>query len=121
MKNIIMGSVLAVVAVTSLPANAAQSTICNAPNAATSGTAVTIGTFIKQGFTPKCSANVYLVGDDNSATLYKVGAASSKGRYTFGGSSAGGAVSAAGLICAGTPPACALTDAQAAATNAPNS
>ena len=121
MKNIIMGSVLAIAAVTSLSANAAVS-ICTGAGAATNGATVTASatSFVKQTFIPKCSANVFLTGDDASATLYKVGAASLKGRFTFGGSSAGGAVSSAGLACA-TAGACAQSDANAAAAAAPDS
>jgi hypothetical protein len=47
---------------------------------------------VKVAFTPKCSANVILTGDDVSATVYKVGAASVKGKTVFAGSSLGGAV-----------------------------
>lgn len=105
MKNIILGSVMAVAAVASLDANAASTvTFCNNMNVAGNATvAATSGTdFVKVAFTPKCSANVWLVGADESPLLYRVGAASSKGKSQFGGSSAGGAV---GRIdnCTNTP------------------
>lgn len=91
MKNVIMGSVLAVAAISSLSANAAN--ICTG-GGASDGAGVTAGTdaFVKVTFTPKCSANVFLNGDDVSPTIYKVGAASVKGKTIFAGSSLGGAV-----------------------------
>jgi hypothetical protein len=93
MKSVIMGSVLAVAAVSSLSANAAAVSICTG-GAATNGALVTSGAtqFVKVPFTPKCSANVILYGDDVSATVYKVGSASVKGKTVFAGSSLGGAV-----------------------------
>ncbi|WP_291995369.1 hypothetical protein [Candidatus Accumulibacter sp. ACC003] len=102
MKNVIMGSVLAVAAISSLSANAAEVTIC-AGGGAKDGAAVTAGTdFVKVAFTPKCSANVILSGDDVSATVYKVGAASVKGKTVFAGSSLGGAVGNVGT-CGASP------------------
>ena len=92
MKNVIMGSVLAVAAVTSLSANAATASVCTGA-AAANGQAVPPGTnFVKVGFTPKCSSNVILTYEDTSATVFKVGAASLKGKTVFAGSSLGGAV-----------------------------
>ena len=123
MKNIILGSVLAVVAVASLDANAAgTSTFCNAPNVAGNATATAAaGTdFVKVAFTPKCSANVFLVGADESPLLFRVGAASSKGKSFFGGSSAGGAVSRGG-DCTGTGGVCSATDATSGQTGASSS
>ncbi len=94
MKNVVMGSVLAIAAVTSLSANAA--TVCTG-GAATAGASFSAGTsFVKVAFTPKCSANVYLDGTESSATLFKVGAASAKGKNYFGGSTAGGSVATYG-------------------------
>jgi len=120
MKNIILGSVLAVVAVATLDANAAgTSTFCNNPNAAGNGIATAAaGTdFIKVAFTPKCSANVILIGADENALLFRVGSASTKGKSYFGGSSAGGAVARQG-DCAGT---CDATKADAGRTAASSS
>jgi hypothetical protein len=99
MKNVIMGSVLAVAAISSLSANAAN--ICTG-GVAGDGAPVTSGAnaFVKVAFTPKCSANVFLSGEDVSPTVYKVGAASVKGKSIFAGSSLGGAVGNVGE-CAG--------------------
>lgn len=118
MKNIILGSVLAVAAVTSLSAHAAAVSICSG-TAAGNGAQVTAGTdFVKVAFTPKCSANVLLQGNDVSSTLYQVASASVKGKSTFNGSSAGGSVGVAGT-CAASP--CAPSDVNTAMTNAPSS
>jgi len=102
MKNVIMGSVLAVAAVTSLSANAATQAICTGGGAG-NGAAVVSGTdFVKVGFTPKCSANVILTGEDVSSTVYRVGSASVKGKTIFAGSSLGGAVGNVGT-CGASP------------------
>jgi hypothetical protein len=126
MKNIILGSVLAVAAVTSLSANAAAFTVCNGAALATDGAQVvgnTDGsTFVRTSFTPKCSANVFLVGDDVSSTVYRVGAASAKGKTRFNGSTIGGAVapvSTGDPKCGNTP--CNGADAASAAAAAPSS
>ena len=120
MKNVVMGSVLAIAAVTSLSANAA--TVCTG-GSAKDGAVFSAGTnFVKVGFTPKCSANVFLDGTETSATLFKVGAASVKGKMYFGGSTAGGAVGAMGecaTVAAGG--ACAQSDSQKGETDAPSS
>jgi len=122
MKNIILGSVMALAAVASLDANAASSTFCNAPNVA--GNAIATASsggssfFLKVAFTPKCSANVYLVGNDESALLFRVGAASNKGKSNFGGSSMGGSVARVGNCAAAT---CVNTDADSGLTAAPSS
>lgn len=118
MKNIILGSVLAVAAVTSLSAHGAAQTICTG-GVATNGAQVTAGTdFVKVAFTPKCSANVMLQGNDASSTLYLVGSASVKGKSTFNGSSAGGSVGVAGT-CAASP--CTASEVGTALSNAPSS
>jgi len=120
MKNVIMGSVLAVVAVSSLPANA--SSFCAGGAAATSTVTAASNSsgFVKVAFTPKCSANVFLDGVDASATAYTVGSASSKGKNRFNGSSIGGAVGNAGACTQGTGGACAAGDSSAAAGLAPS-
>lgn len=118
MKNVIMGSVLAVVAVSSMPANA--SSFCAGGPAANSTVSASTSSFVKVSFTPKCSANVFLDGVDVSSTVYTVGAASSKGKNRFNGSSVGGAVGNAGL-CTGTGGACVAGDASTAASDAPSS
>jgi len=123
MKQIILGSVLAVVAVTSMSAHAASSTFCAGGSAAASAVTAVSGSasFVKVDFSPKCSANVLLAGDDNSATVFRVGSASTKGKTRFNGSSIGGAVGNAGL-CGGTNNACvAGSDEAAALAAAPSS
>ena len=120
MKKIILGSVTAVAAVSSMSAQAAGTSqnFCTGNTAAySSATAPTVGSFLKTTFTVKCSANVYLYGDDNN-TYYGSGAASSKGKNIFQGSTAGGGVSSSGS-CATT--GCTSSDAQTAATSAPSS
>lgn len=92
MKSVIMGSVLAVAAVSSISANAATQSICTGGGAGNGQPVASGSDFVKVAFTPKCSANVILTGDDVSATVYKVGAASVKGKTVFAGSSLGGAV-----------------------------
>ena len=112
MKNVVMGSVLAIAAVSSLTANAA--TICSG-GIATDGPQVAVGTFVKIAFTPKCSANVNLNGTDSSATVFAVGANSVKGSRTFAGSTAGGAVCAV-ATCATSP--CTTAEATTADSDA---
>lgn len=78
----------------SMNANA-QTTICT--GTAGSGTVPASGTagthFMRAAIAPKCSANVYLQGNDGTnGSFYQVGSASSKGKYTFSGSSAGGGI-----------------------------
>ncbi|EXI67248.1 MAG: hypothetical protein AW08_02083 [Candidatus Accumulibacter adjunctus] len=97
MKKIILGSVLAIAAVTSLPAHAV--TICSGAEAK-NGASVTTGSFVKVAFTPKCSANVYLDGVDHSSTVYAVASGSAKGKKVFTGTTVGGAVSALSTDCA---------------------
>lgn len=98
MKNIILGSVLAIAAVASLSANATP--LCTGGAAGDATTAVGVGTFVKVAFTPKCSANVFLDGIDSTSTLYVVAAGSAKGKRIFAGSTAGGSVSPVGTDCA---------------------
>ena len=118
MKNIIMGAVMAVAAVTSLSANAASQSICTG-GVAGNGASVASGTnFVKVNFTPKCSANVILSGDDMSATVYRVGSASVKGKSTFNGSSLGGAVGKH-AECAASP--CTASEVSTAIGAAPSS
>ena len=116
MKNVIMGSVLAVAAVTSLSANAVV--VCSGVEAKT-GVSFSAGTmFVKQGFTPKCSANVFMDGEETSATVFRAGAASAKGKHYFGGSTVGGAV---GNMGACGDPACLQTDSAKGMGDAPKS
>jgi len=121
MKKIILTSVAAVAAATSLGVNAAANStaICTAPTAAEnfSGTIAITG-FIKTVFTPKCSANVFMTGDDQT-TYYGAGAASKKGKNVFQGSTAGGGVKASATCSSAT--GCSATEATTAATTAPAS
>ena len=127
MKNIILGSVFAVAAITSLSANA--DAVCTGAALAKDGAVVsgaTDGTkFVRTSFTPKCSANVFLEGLDGgpaNPTLYRVGSASAKGKTRFNGSTIGGAVapvSTADPKCTNTP--CTGQDAVDAAGLAPSS
>jgi hypothetical protein len=128
MKKVILASVLAAAAVSSISnANAAaatQTNLCTGASAAGNGTAVTANAatdqnFVKTGFTPKCSANTFVSGEDGG-TYYRVGSASSKGKNRFAGSSAGGGVAAAGSCAAS---GCAAGDATTAmsSTYAPTS
>lgn len=118
MKKIILASVLAVSAV---GAHAAASAICaGIPTAVTAvtadaSTATVATTFVRIAFTPKCSNNVHLIGDDGTI-YYRVGAASIKGKNAFGGSSTGGAVQPYGS-CAGTS-GCVSGDAVNASSSA---
>jgi len=116
MKNVIIGSVLAVAAVTSLSANAVA--VCSGGVAGTGASFASGTNFVKQDFTPKCSANVFMDGEEFSATVFRAGAASAKGKHYFGGSTVGGAV---GNIdkCAGV--ACVQTDSAAGMAAAPTS
>ncbi len=120
-KGIILGSVCVAAAMSSFAATAAGSqTFCNggvAGNALVAATAAPTD-FVKVPFTPKCSGNVFLVGNDRSAILYTVGAASIKGKSNFGGSSAGGAVARVGDCAAAQ---CAVGDATAGEAAAPQS
>ena len=120
MKNVVMASVLAISAVTSMSANAA--TVCTG-GVAGSGASFASGTnFVKAAFTTKCSANVFLDGTETSATLFKVGSASIKGKKYYGGSTAGGAVTALGDCAAiAANGACAQTDSQKGESDAPSS
>jgi hypothetical protein len=119
MKKVILGSVLAAAAAASFPAHAASSAFCNAPNVATnaavSASAGGSTSFVKVGFRPKCSANVFLTGNDESALLFRVGAASSKGKSSFNGSSVGGAVARySDCAAAAAGGACVANDANTA-------
>jgi len=122
MKKIVLCAVLATAAITPLSANAAgEQTFCTGGAAGSSTVTATASTsdFVKVAFTPKCSANVDLVGNDRSTTLYTVGASSRKGKSRFGGSTAGGSV--VGSPCAAATCSDGDTDAKAASDAAPQS
>lgn len=122
MKQIILGSVLAIAAATSISAHAAVSSICSGNAVAADGQSVTAATdgttFVRVGFVPKCSSNVILYGDDNSPTVYRVGSASIKGKKTFNGSTVGGSVAVSGDC---TASGCVTGDVTTAVNAAPTS
>ena len=100
MKKAILGAVFAVAAISAMEAQAqgALHPVCAGAAVASSNTvgveAPTVGaanSFIVSVFTARCSANVFLSGEDN-ITWYGVGSTSGKGRSGFRGSSMGGAV-----------------------------
>lgn len=114
MKKIILASVTVAAALASLSVGAATATVCVGVGGSGAQQTTATDTFVKVQFTPKCSANVYLIGDDNQ-TYYRVGSTSTKGKNSFGGSTAGGAV--APTLC-GAATGCTSSDATSAATNA---
>lgn len=97
-----------------LAAQAAATAVCTGTGTGGDQTVTaTSGNFIVNGFTMKCSANVFL-GYDESATAVGVAAASKKGKNIFGGGSAGGQVkqiSACSGECDGTEVGTAATTA----------
>jgi hypothetical protein len=121
MKKVILTAVLASAAIASMNASAASGTavICTGGSTAGSGNNVTTATdtFVKVSFSPKCSANVHAVDNDQN-TYYGVGSASTKGKTAWVGSTAGGGISK-NADCAAT--GCTSTNAQDAASAAPSS
>lgn len=121
MKKIVLASVLAAAAISSMnAANAATAgQVCSGPTTASNGS-FTVDTsatneFVKVAFTPKCSANVIMQYSSNATSLGVV-AASGKGKTLFGGGTNGGGVSVVNL-CSGTNNACSTSDVtEAAAT-----
>jgi hypothetical protein len=114
MKKVILASVLAVVAM-SANAAAVSATYCSAAAASGSGNAATLNSatdqnFVKSAFTPKCSANTHVTGEDGGS-YFRVGSGSTKGKTRYAGTSVGGAVVAAGA-CAAT--GCVVSDAATA-------
>ncbi|KAF0166935.1 MAG: hypothetical protein FD157_97 [Rhodocyclaceae bacterium] len=121
MKKIILASVLAAGAIASISsANAASTTICTGVSPAASGAApgTTTSDFVKNAFTPKCSANVHMAAD-SAQTYMRVGSGSAKGGRSFIGSTAGGSVQSSALCATG----CVASDATTAcmSTNNPTS
>ena len=120
--NRFIPSVLFVAAsVVSASALATDTTICTGGAAAGPGTVPPSGTagthYMIRAISPKCSANVHLVGTDGtSGAWYAVGAASVKGKSSFKGNTNGGAVSTH-AACA-IPGGCTGTEATAARTQA---
>lgn len=110
MKKVILASVLAVAATSVY--SAASQTYCSGGTAVSGNTAAVSTTsgqdFIKSSFTPKCSANTFVSGQDGGS-YYRVGSGSAKGKTRFAGTSVGGAVVAAGACASAT--ACVASDA----------
>ncbi|MBL8398831.1 MAG: hypothetical protein JNL84_11925 [Candidatus Accumulibacter sp.] len=111
MKNIVLCAVVATAALAPLTSAVAADTFCVGGAAGASTVTAASGStmFVKVAFTPKCSANVHLQGNDVSTTLYTVAGASAKGKSKFTGSSNGGSLT--GAACASDP--CTSTDASA--------
>ena len=119
MKKIILTAVTVAAAAASMNAQAVTAVVCSggvSPQTVTS-VASAATSFIKTGFTPKCSANVILHYDDQT-TFMRVGSASVKGKNAFGGSTMGGAVSA-NASCAAT--GCTASDVTTAVNAAASS
>ena len=96
-KELLVGLIAAAAATGASMAQAAAVAICTG-GAAANGVQVTgtAGTnFVVVNFTPKCSTNVVLYGQDNT-TYYSVAGGSTKGQTIFIGSSAGGGVKSNG-------------------------
>lgn len=89
---------------------AASASVCNAPTAASDGTAISGTTgftaaaggttgFVINTFTPKCSANVY-AAIEQSEIAAAVASGSKKGKNLFSGSTNGGGVKPSGTTYA---------------------
>lgn len=91
-------------------AGAANTVVCAGNPAAINGTPIGSdpNMFIQNGFTPKCSANVFMNFDQNNLAA-AVASASRKGRTIFAGHTNGGSPASAGA-CASTTTGCAATD-----------
>ncbi len=119
MKKVILGSVLAVAAVTANATTQSQSFCTGGSNQAAAPAATgsdTDNNFVKVVFTPRCSANVSLIGKDGGV-FYAVGSGSSKGKTSFRGSSAGGGIVSDATCATG---GCTTSDAQTAAQSTSN-
>lgn len=112
MKKYLVASLLSIAAST----GAFAATVCDASGSGATPTAseVPIGNFVVTAFTPKCSNNVNMDGQDNN-TFFTVGAGSKKGKTAFMGSSAGGGIVPATTVTCSTTAGCSLSDAQSAA------
>jgi len=91
--------------------NAQAAAACSAGAATSVG--VTTTSFVKSGFTPKCSTSTTVNVTDGGAD-FAVQGASSKGKVTYGASTAGGQVSACTTVSSGIPT---VSTPAAAATN----
>ena len=116
MKKVILASVAVAATVISASAQAAaDTTFCTGGAAGSSSVVASTGTdkFVKVPFSPKCSANTFVVSEDSN-TYYRVGASSAKGKFPVYGSTSGGGVLASTTSCAAT--GCTGTDAATALT-----
>ena len=77
---------------------------------------IPLGAFIKVAFTPRCSNNVILSGEDKS-TFYAAAAASVKGRNVYVGSTAFGDMVVYSVQCASAD-VCTATDVSQGQTTA---
>lgn len=122
MKKVILASVAvaALASGVSSQVQAAAESFCAGGAAGSSSVTAASGTdkFVKVPFSPKCSANTHVFGDDNN-TYYRVGAASAKGKFPFYGSTMGGGVVASTTACAST--GCVANDASSAVTQGASS
>ena len=113
MKKIVLCAVLATAAISPLTSATAVAAdrFCVGGAAGESTVTAGVGTdkFVKITFKPKCSANVYLEGNDINTSLYGVGAASAKGKSKFTGTTNGGSLT--GVTCTSQP--CGSDDAAA--------
>lgn len=117
MKKLILASVVAAGTLVTVNAEAATA-ICAAPTSAgnaANNPGTTSSDFVRNAFTPKCSANVHMTAD-SAQTYFRVGSGSAKGGRSFRGSSAGGSVASESACATG----CVATDASAAATSTNN-
>lgn len=103
-KFLVLGGIVAL----GFSANAQAVVAC--AGVAGSGTAVPASTtnFVRDAFTPKCSANV-AVNYAQDTSLIAVRGGSSKGMHTFGGTSEGGGILQCESTSAATPSATSAT------------
>jgi len=115
MKKVILASVAVAATAMTGSAIAALASFCSGGSAGPSAQSASTGTdaFVKVAFSPKCSANTIVYGEDNN-TYYRVGAASTKGKYPVYGSTSGGGVLASTASCAAT--GCVTNDVTTAIT-----
>ncbi len=113
MKKIVLCAVLATAAISPLTSATAVAAnkFCVGGVAGESSVSAGFGTdkFVKITFKPKCSANVFLEGNDINTSTYGVGAASAKGKSKFVGTTNGGSLT--GTACETDP--CKTADATA--------
>ena len=92
MKKVILAATA--LALCGIAGQASSTDLCTGSTTASS-VSVTTGSFIKQSFTNKCSANVFM-GYDEDATTVAICSASAKGNFRFSGSTTTGAVTPTG-------------------------